>query len=96
VIRGAAAGVAALLVAGALGACGDKRVDGGKLQQQISDAVTNRVGARPKVRCPDQDDVRRGVRFTCDLTARDGRRAKVEVELLDGDGRFRYRVVPAG
>jgi hypothetical protein len=96
VIRGAAAGVAALLAAGGLVACGDKRVDGGKLQQQISDAITKRVGERPKVRCPDEDEVRRGVQFTCDLTSRDGRRAQVEVELLDADGRFRYRVVPAG
>lgn len=95
-IRGAAAGVAALIAAGGLGACGDKRVDGGKLQQQISDAITQRLGARPKVRCPDEDEVHRGVKFACDLTARDGRHARVEVELLDADGRFRYRVVPAG
>jgi Domain of unknown function (DUF4333) len=81
---------AALLLAG----CGEKRLDVQDASRQISSQLEERTGQTPRsVRCPDDEvEAKRGRRFRCTVTGRDGARFGLVATLTDDDGSFSFRV----
>ena len=73
----------AVLIAG----CGETKIDGPKAERLIRDLVADDVGARVRsVTCPTQITAKKGVRFTCTVTAVDGTKGEVVVTGRDSKG----------
>ena len=85
----------ALLLLAALGlaACGTETLDQGELEDEIAGSLAKQVGEKPKLSCPPDQEVAKGRRFECGLTAKDGSKARVRVTLVDDEGGFRYEVL---
>lgn len=79
-----------------LSGCGNNDLNAGDAEQKIARALQRETADTPmSVDCPSGVEVKKGRRFTCRLTARDGSSADVKVLLTDADGHFSYRVDPA-
>jgi hypothetical protein len=83
----------ALATALALGACGDKKLDTGKLEGRIKDGIEKQAGVKVKsVDCPDDVKIKKGDTFTCTATTTSGQKARVRVTQQDDEGNVRYQV----
>jgi hypothetical protein len=83
----AAAGGAALLASG----CGTKTIDSDSLEQQLAKLLAPQAGEDPKdvsVACPDDQEVKKGHKFDCEVTTTDGSKVRVVVTLTNDDGHF--------
>jgi uncharacterized protein DUF4333 len=83
----AAAGVLAIAATG----CGTKTLNDGELQDELVKQLAPQGGVDPKdisVACPDDQEVKKGRTFDCELTAPDGSKAKIVVTLTNDDGGF--------
>ena len=76
-----------LAVAGLIAGCGETKIDGPRAERLIRELVTEQVGARvTSVTCPTGITAKKGVRFTCAVTAADGTRGNVVVTGRDAQG----------
>ena len=88
------AAVLACTAAVALAACGEKTLDTADAEDEISDQLVAQGRPKPKaVECPDDMKAKKGEKYTCTLTAPAGDKAKVNLTMLDDDGKFRFEVV---
>jgi len=77
----------ALVLAG----CGG--LDSGKIEEEISEEIEERSQGQVKVRsvdCPDDVEAKKGDRFTCRVTAENGRSTRVVVVQTSDDGDVRF------
>ena len=83
-------GLAAVLAAGALVAagCGEKTVDTGEAEEEISDKVFERTKVRVDVSCPDDMKAKKGETYRCELEE-DGEKLGVLITMTDDDGGFK-------
>jgi hypothetical protein len=82
-----AAGGVALLASG----CGTKTIDSDSLEQQLAKLLAPQAGEDPKdvsVDCPDDQEVKKGHKFDCEITTTDGSKVRVVVTLTNDDGHF--------
>jgi len=90
ILRRTAPAIGAALLA--LG-CGTATVDRADLEQVTADRLGEAVGQQPKsVECPDEIEARAGATGRCTLTAEDGTRYGVTIEMTDDEGGFDARV----
>ena len=78
--------VAALAVAGC-----SKTIDTEDLENQLRTQMAPQGGAKPEditVDCPEDQEIEKGRKFSCTLTAPDGSKARIDVTLTDDDGGF--------
>jgi hypothetical protein len=85
--------VLAPLAAG-LAACGEKKLDTAKLERRLKAGIQQQQpGLRIRsVACPDDIEVRKGHKFTCQATSASGRKAAVRVTQSDEDANVTYQV----
>ena len=84
----------ALLLAGCEVSIGDKTIDAGSVEEQIARNVEAQGAKVDGVDCPGDQEAARGVTFPCTVTFDDGRERTAEVELVDDEGTFRYKLGP--
>ena len=83
--------VALPVLALALPGCGTLDTD--KIEDEISKEIEERSQQQVKVRsveCPDDVDAKKGDRFTCKVTAENGKSTNVSVVQTSDDGDVRY------
>jgi translation initiation factor 1 (eIF-1/SUI1) len=81
--------LAAALVA-VLAGCSET-INNDDLETKLREQLAPQGGAKPEdisVDCPDDQEVKKGHKFRCTLTAPDGTKAPVAVTLTDDKGRF--------
>lgn len=82
------------LVAAALAACGEAKLDTARAESAIRSGITRQTGVKiDTVRCPDQVEARRGETFRCVALASNGQRARVEVTQRDDEGSVSWRLI---
>ncbi|HEY7483269.1 MAG TPA: DUF4333 domain-containing protein [Streptosporangiaceae bacterium] len=85
-----------VLVAGCSFSTGDKAVDKSKVEQQISDLLTAKVGQHPKsISCPGDLTAKQGTTMRCQLEANDGSKIGLTVTVTsakDNDVKFDVKV----
>lgn len=82
-----AAGGLAVLLAG----CGGKTINSDDLEQKLANLLAPQAGEDPKnvsVDCPDDQEVKKGRKFDCEITTTDGSKVRVVVTLTNDDGHF--------
>jgi hypothetical protein len=75
----------------ALTACGTKTLDDKDLEGKLQTELSKQAGVDPanvKVACPGDQEVKKGHKFDCTLTAPNGDKVKVNVTLTNDDGEF--------
>jgi hypothetical protein len=78
---------------GGLVACGEKTLDKGSAEDQISEKLQDQGRPAPKsVECPDDMKAKKGESYTCKLTAPNGDELDVKLTMLDDDGKFEFEV----
>ena len=76
-----------------LAGCGEKTVDSGEVEEQISDKLVELRNVRPKeVDCPSDMKAKKGETYRCTITAPNGETIGTTVEMTDDDGGFRFEV----
>jgi hypothetical protein len=88
VLAALAAGVFAAL---ALSACGTKTFKNSDLENKLRTELSQQAGVDPakvKVSCPGGQEVKKGHKFTCTLTAPNGQKVKVFVTATNDSGNF--------
>lgn len=74
----------------ALAGCAGTVIDSQKAEDAIADNVETATRVQVKtVTCPDDVEVATGARFDCEVTTADGRRAVVELKILNEDADVR-------
>lgn len=69
-------------------------VDETALEQSIVADLQRQTAERARVDCPEDREVRAGSAFRCALALPDGSASAVRVTLLDGEGAFRFELLP--
>lgn len=89
-----AAGVAcAALAASVLAGCGEKKLDTAKAESAIGADIARQTGLEiESVRCPDEVEAKRGGRFRCVATAKNGDRGSVRVTQRDDQGTVTWKL----
>lgn len=75
----------------ALPGCGTKTLDNGDLEGKLRTELSQQAGVDPadvSVSCPEDQEVKKGRKFTCELTAPNGDKVKVFVTLTNDSGSF--------
>ena len=76
---------------------GDKTIDSADLETELADQLAPQAGVDPadvSVSCPDDQEVEKGAKFRCELTAPNGDKVPVDVTLTDDEGGFDAVVPP--
>jgi uncharacterized protein DUF4333 len=82
------------LVAVAVAACGENKLDTERAESAIRAGITRQTGVKiASVRCPDDVEARQGDTFRCLARASNGQRARVEVTQRDDEGSVSWRLV---
>jgi Domain of unknown function (DUF4333) len=77
----------------ALAACGDKKLDTGKLEGEIKKGIERQAGVKVRsVNCPGDVKIQRGHVFNCRATTTSGQTAPVRVTQRDDEGNVNYQV----
>jgi hypothetical protein len=87
----AAAVLALAACSGEVSVGGETTVDSSSLEQQLADQLAPKAGVKPddvSVSCPDDQEVAKGAKFSCTLTAPNGDEVPVDVTLKDDDGTY--------
>ena len=80
----------ALAAVAVLAGCGEK-LDTEDLETKLRDQLAPQGGAKPEdisVKCPEDQKVEKGHKFSCTLTAPDGSKARIDVTLTNDEGGF--------
>jgi hypothetical protein len=81
-----------ILVALALAACGETKIDSAKLQSEIEDDAAGEGLVLDAVDCP-SPKVKEGERFSCTVTVK-GEERELEVTQRNDDGNVEYSLTP--
>ena len=74
-------------------ACGEKTLEAGSAEKEISEKLVELRGVKPKkVECPDDMKAKKGEKYECTLTAPNGDELPVELTMADDDGKFEFEV----
>ena len=96
----AVAAVVPLLALGTAGcsfSIGGDTIDSGDLESELADQLAPQAGVDPgdvSVSCPDGQEAKEGSKFSCELTAPNGDKVRVDVTLTDDKGGFEAVVPP--
>jgi hypothetical protein len=74
-----------------LAGCGEETIDTKDLETKLRNQLAPQGGAKPEdiaVKCPDDQKVEKGHKFSCTLTAPDGSKARIDVTLTNDEGGF--------
>lgn len=89
----AAAVACAALAAPVLAGCGEKKLDTAKAESAIRADIARRTGLEiESVRCPEAVEAKRGGRFRCVATAKNGNRGSVRVTQRDDQGTVTWKL----
>jgi uncharacterized protein DUF4333 len=80
----------AVLAAG----CGTKKLNIDDAERTMSERLGRQEGAKVKVDCPEDVEIKKGDTFNCRATATGKKASTVKVTQLDDDGRVRFEVTP--
>lgn len=81
----------AVAAALAVSACGTKTIDHESLQDELAEQLAPQAGvdaSQISVSCPEDEEVEKGRKFDCRLTAPNGDKLTVNVTLSNDDGGF--------
>lgn len=70
---------------------GGDTIDSADLENELADQLAPQAGVDPSdvsVSCPDDQEVEKGAKFQCELTAPNGDKVPVNVTLTDDSGGF--------
>ena len=96
-LRAAGAGIAAVVAALAIAACGgyDSGQAEGEIQDKLSSQVEQAVGSPiTSVSCPDDVELKAGETFDCAATLENGDELTVNSEITDDDGNATFNISP--
>jgi uncharacterized protein DUF4333/putative VirB-like lipoprotein len=74
-----------------LAGCGEETIDTKDLESKLRTQLAPQGGVKPEdisVKCPDDQKVEKGHKFSCTLTAPDGSKARIDVTLTNDKGHF--------
>jgi len=74
-----------------LAGCGESTIDRTSLETELRKQLAPQGGAKPEdvsVKCPEDQKVEKGNKFSCTLTAPDGSKARIDVTLTNDEGGF--------
>jgi hypothetical protein len=74
-----------------LAACGTKQLDTEEAEKTIGKRLGEQAGTKVTIDCPDDVEIKKGDRFSCNAKSRNDT-AKVTVTQLDDDGNVRWEV----
>ncbi len=83
---------AGTLLAGCSASVGDKTLNTDNAEKVIGKGLTEQLGGKVTVSCPDDVKVKKGASFECDATSPEGDKAKVTVVQKDEDGNISYSI----
>ncbi len=86
--RIAALAVGVTLAALAMAGCAD-RLDEKEIEGFVQSTAKDQGVKVKTVKCPDDIEAKKGVNFTCSVTAADGKRADIAVKQTSDDGNIR-------
>lgn len=74
-------------------ACGEKTLDSGSAEEEISQKLEELRNVKPeKVECPDDMKAKKGDKYECTLTAPNGDELPVDLTMTDDEGKFEFEV----
>ena len=85
---------AALVAAGCSVSIGDKTIDAGSVEDQISQNLESQGEEVDAVECPGDQKAEQGTTFECDVTFADGTTRTAQIELVDDEGTFNFTSRP--
>ena len=84
----------ALVAAGCSVSIGDKTIDSGSVEDQISQNLESQGEEIDAVECPGDQKAEQGTTFECDVTFADGTTRTAQIELVDDEGTFNFTIPP--
>ncbi|MCB0875498.1 MAG: DUF4333 domain-containing protein [Solirubrobacterales bacterium] len=97
VVAAVAVPVLALGAAGCSFSIGGDTIDSADLESELADQLAPQAGVDPadvSVSCPDDQEAKEGSKFSCELTAPNGDKVRVDVTLTNDSGGFDAVVPP--